>query len=127
MVPIGWVAADLDNAGRYLNLFGAVGGAIRGAQIAGKMIDRREAAEQLASGTDSATAMASGIEGLELMPLWSIEDVRVEKGFLKLRRLVIKTADGAERTYTYTDTAHPVPTLTAALGPILRERFHTPT
>jgi hypothetical protein len=118
-VALGGVATELDKKGRTLGAFGAAGGLVRGIQVAGRMSDRGEAAE--------AGAMASGLEAAEAIPVSSIAEVRVEKGFLLQRRLVIKTSDGAERIYTYTEKAHPVPALSAVFGPLFGDRLHTPS
>jgi hypothetical protein len=126
-VALGGVATELDKKGRTLGAFGAAGGLVRGIQVAGRMSDRGEAAEQLGATADEAGAMASGLEAAEAIPVSSIAEVRVEKGFLLQRRLVIKTSDGAERTYTYTEKAHPVPALSAVFGPLFGDRLHTPS
>lgn len=125
-VALGGVGTEMDKQGRYLGIMGAAGGLARGIQVAGRMGNRAEAAEQLSTTTNEASAMASGLENAEAIPLSSIAEVRVEKGFLLQRRLVVKTTDGVERAYTYTDKAHPVPTLSGVFGPLVGDRFHAP-
>jgi hypothetical protein len=126
-VALGGAGSELDKQGRALGTMGAAGGLVRGIQVAGRVSDRGEAAEQLSAATDEASAMASGLEAADAIPLSSIAEVRVEKGFLLQRRLVIKTSDGVERTYTYTEKAHPVLALSAVFGPLLGDRFHVPS
>jgi hypothetical protein len=110
-VALGGLGTEMDKDGRVLGVMGAAGGLVRGIQVAGRITNRDEAADQVGATTEHAVDMASGLEAAEAIPFGSIAEVRVEKGLLKLRRFVVKTTDGVERVYTYTDKAHPVPTL----------------
>lgn len=126
-VALGGSGTEMDREGRGLGVKGAAGGLARGIQLAGRITSRDEAADELAAAVEHAADMASGLDAADALPLESVAEVRVEKGFLKLRRLVIKTSDGMERVYTYTDKVHPVPTLSAVFGPLLGDRFRTPS
>jgi len=126
-VALGGLGTEMDKGGRALGVLGAAGGLARGIQVAGRITSRDEAADQVGATAEHAADLASGLEAAEAIPLASIAEVRVEKGLLKMRRFVIKTTDGAERIYTYTDKAHPVPTLSAVFGPMLGDRFRTPS
>jgi hypothetical protein len=122
-VPLGGSGTEMDRAGRAIGAHGAVGGLARGIQLAGRINDRKEAAEIAGQQAVQGQQMASAIAGAELLPLTAIAEIRLEKALLKARTLVVRTDDGAERRYGYTEPAHPASTLDDLFGGLLGDRF----
>jgi hypothetical protein len=122
-VPLGGSGTMMDRPGREIGAQGAAGGLVRGIKVAGRINDRKQAAEAAGQQAVQGQQMASAIAGAELLPLAEIAEIRLEKALLKARTMIIRTAGSAERRYGYTEPAHPAGILADLFGSLLGDRF----